>query len=233
VPIDRDQPGETSTRTVGNYLRSRLPGVIDAPMNFADVADAAMGHLLAADKGKPGERYILGGVNMSWPELIDCVAEVSGHRHPLYGDRLAGWATADSPRRAATAPTLIGSKPSGATRPPATPHCSTSPTERADACAACRLDVDGQPGRARFGERFGIAVGILDHQVDVEGHLRHFLQRRHDRHTDGDVRHEVTVHHIDVDQVGPARFSEGNRGTKRSKVRGEDRRRNLDRSCHR
>ena len=83
VPIDRDQPGETSTRTVGNYLRSRLPGVIDAPMNFADVADAAMGHLLAADKGTPGERYILGGVNMSWPELIDCVAEVSGHRHPV------------------------------------------------------------------------------------------------------------------------------------------------------
>ncbi len=54
VPIDRDQPGETSTRTVGNYLRRRLPGVIDAPMNFADVADAAQGHLLAADKGVAG-----------------------------------------------------------------------------------------------------------------------------------------------------------------------------------
>src|SRR5215207_8706773 len=83
VPIDRDQPGETSTRTVGNYLRSRLPGVIDAPMNFADVADAAMGHLLAADKGVPGDRYILGGENMSWPELIEHVADVSGHRHPV------------------------------------------------------------------------------------------------------------------------------------------------------
>jgi dihydroflavonol-4-reductase len=83
VPVDREQPGETSTRTVGNYLRSRLPGVIDAPMNFADVADAAQGHLLAADKGKAGERYILGGVNMSWPELIEHVAEVSGHRHPV------------------------------------------------------------------------------------------------------------------------------------------------------
>ncbi len=54
VPVDREQPGETSTRTVGNYLRSRLPGVIDAPMNFADVADAAQGHLLAADKGVGG-----------------------------------------------------------------------------------------------------------------------------------------------------------------------------------
>ena len=83
VPIDRDQPGETSTRTVGNYLRCRLPGVIDAPMNFADVTDAARGHLLAADKGKPGERYILGGENMSWPELIDHVADVSGMHHPV------------------------------------------------------------------------------------------------------------------------------------------------------
>jgi hypothetical protein len=83
VPIDRSQPGETSTRTVGNYLRCRLPGVIDAPMNFADVADAAEGHLLAAEKGGAGERYILGGENLSWPELIQHVADVSGHRHPV------------------------------------------------------------------------------------------------------------------------------------------------------
>jgi dihydroflavonol-4-reductase len=83
VPVDRSQPGETSTRTVGNFLRCRLPGVIDAPMNFADVADAAEGHLLAADKGTAGERYILGGENMSWPELIQHVADVSGIHHPV------------------------------------------------------------------------------------------------------------------------------------------------------
>jgi dihydroflavonol-4-reductase len=83
VPIDRDQPGETSTRTVGNYLRRRLPGVLDAPMNFADVEDAAEGHLLAADKGRPGERYILGGENLGWAELIDHVAAVSGVHHPV------------------------------------------------------------------------------------------------------------------------------------------------------
>src|SRR5215212_2507331 len=68
VPVDRSQPGETSTRTVGNYLRGRLPGVVAAHMNFADVADAAAGHVLAAEKGKPGERYILGGENSTWPE---------------------------------------------------------------------------------------------------------------------------------------------------------------------
>ena len=66
VPVDRSQPGETSTRTIGNYLRGRLPGVLDAPMNFVDVEDVAAGQLLAAEHGKPGERYILGGVNLGW-----------------------------------------------------------------------------------------------------------------------------------------------------------------------
>ncbi len=83
VPVDRSQPGETSTRTIGNYLRGRLPGVLDAPMNFVDVADVAAGELLAADHGKPGERYILGGVNLGWPQLIDRVAELSGVRYPI------------------------------------------------------------------------------------------------------------------------------------------------------
>jgi dihydroflavonol-4-reductase len=82
VPVDRSQPGETSTRTIGNYIRGRLPGVLDAPMNFVDVEDVAFGHLLAADNGKSGERYILGGVNLGWVQLIDRVAELSGVRYP-------------------------------------------------------------------------------------------------------------------------------------------------------
>jgi dihydroflavonol-4-reductase len=83
VPVNRSQPGETSTRTIGNYLRGRLPGVLDAHMNFVDMEDVADGHLLAADRGRPGERYILGGVNLGWPELIDRVADLSGVRHPI------------------------------------------------------------------------------------------------------------------------------------------------------
>jgi dihydroflavonol-4-reductase len=83
VPVDPSQPGENSTRMIGNYLRGRLPGVLNASMNFVSVDDAAQGHLLAADKGKPGERYILGGENMTWAELIDQVARVSGIHHPL------------------------------------------------------------------------------------------------------------------------------------------------------
>jgi dihydroflavonol-4-reductase len=83
VPVDHSQPGETSTRIVGNYLRGRLPAVLDAPMNFVDVEDVAAGHLLAADRGRPGERYILGGHNRAWAELIDMVADVVDEHRPL------------------------------------------------------------------------------------------------------------------------------------------------------
>ncbi len=83
VPVDSSQPGETSTRTVGGYLRGRLPAVIDAPMNFVDVEDAALGHLLAAERGTAGERYILGGHNIGWVELIDSIADIAGVHHPI------------------------------------------------------------------------------------------------------------------------------------------------------
>ena len=83
APVDRSRPNQTSTRTIGNYLRGRLPAVIDAPMNFVDVEDVAAGHVLAAEHGRPGERYILGGTNMSWPSLVDRVAELSGVRYPV------------------------------------------------------------------------------------------------------------------------------------------------------
>jgi dihydroflavonol-4-reductase len=83
VPVDRSQPGETSTRTIGNYLLGRLPAVVDGYTNVVDVEDVAAGHLLAADRGRPGERYILGGSNLAWVDLIDRVAGLSGVHHPL------------------------------------------------------------------------------------------------------------------------------------------------------
>jgi dihydroflavonol-4-reductase len=83
VPVNPSQPGETSTRTIGNYLRGRLPGVMASSMNFVDVEDVAKGHLLAADRGTPGERYILGGENLTWPQLIQRIADVSGVHFPV------------------------------------------------------------------------------------------------------------------------------------------------------
>ena len=83
VPLDRGQPGETSTRIVGNYLRGRLPAVVDGGSTFVHVADVAQGHLLAAERGRAGERYVLGGHSTTWPELMRTVARVSGVHHPL------------------------------------------------------------------------------------------------------------------------------------------------------
>jgi dihydroflavonol-4-reductase len=80
---NRGLPGETSTRIVANYLRGRLPAVVDSYTNIVDVEDVAQGHLLAAEAGRPGERYILGGENLRWSEVVDRIAKISGVRHPL------------------------------------------------------------------------------------------------------------------------------------------------------
>jgi dihydroflavonol-4-reductase len=83
VPVDASVPGETSTRMIGNYLRGRLPALVDGETNIVDVRDVAKGHLRAAERGTPGERYVLGGHDTSWVELFERVAGLSGVRHPL------------------------------------------------------------------------------------------------------------------------------------------------------
>jgi dihydroflavonol-4-reductase len=83
VPVDRTAPGETSTRLIGNYLRGRLPALVDGETNVVDVRDVAKGHIRAAERGRPGERYVLGGYDTTWVELFERVAELAGVRHPL------------------------------------------------------------------------------------------------------------------------------------------------------
>jgi dihydroflavonol-4-reductase len=83
VPVDPSEPGKTSNRIIGNYLRGRLPAVVDGETNAADVRDVAAGHLMAAERGHPGERYVLGGHDVGWVELIERVARLSGVSHPI------------------------------------------------------------------------------------------------------------------------------------------------------
>jgi dihydroflavonol-4-reductase len=83
VPVDESQAGETSARVIGNFLAGRLPAVVDGATNIVDVEDVAAGHLLAAADGAPGERYILGGYNLSWVDLVDRMAVASGVERPL------------------------------------------------------------------------------------------------------------------------------------------------------
>ena len=83
APVDRSRAGETSTRVIGNYLRGRLPAVVDGEVNLVDVRDVAAGHLAAAERGGAGERYVLGGHDSRWVELLERVGELSGVHHPL------------------------------------------------------------------------------------------------------------------------------------------------------
>jgi dihydroflavonol-4-reductase len=83
APVDRSRPGETSTRMIGNYLRGRLPAVVDGETNVVDVRDVARGHMRASEDGRPGERYVLGGHDVRWVALLERVAALSGVHHPL------------------------------------------------------------------------------------------------------------------------------------------------------
>jgi dihydroflavonol-4-reductase len=83
APLERSRRDTGSNRMIGNYLRGRLPAVVDAETNAVDVRDVARGHLRAAERGRPGERYVLGGRDVRWVELLERVAELSGVHHPL------------------------------------------------------------------------------------------------------------------------------------------------------
>lgn len=74
----RDRVPTPSGRTVLDFLNGRIRGYIDTAMNVADVDDVAAGHLLAAELGRNGRSYILGGENLSFREMLGCLSEVTG-----------------------------------------------------------------------------------------------------------------------------------------------------------
>ena len=72
-------------RIVADFLRRRMPAYVDTGLNVVDVRDVALGHLLAAEKGRPGERYILGHRNLTLKELLDILGAISGLRRRRSG----------------------------------------------------------------------------------------------------------------------------------------------------
>jgi dihydroflavonol-4-reductase len=64
------------------YCKKKLPGYLDGGVNLVDVEDVAEGHILAAEKGRVGERYILGNKNLSIKELFDLLEKVTGIPSP-------------------------------------------------------------------------------------------------------------------------------------------------------
>jgi dihydroflavonol-4-reductase len=65
-------------RIVVDFLNGRMPAYVDTGLNVVGVEDAAAGHLLAAERGRIGERYILGGRNMALKEILDALGRLTG-----------------------------------------------------------------------------------------------------------------------------------------------------------
>jgi dihydroflavonol-4-reductase len=65
------------------YLNGRLPAFVDTHISLVDIADCVQGHLLGAERGVPGRRYVLNGATLSSREALDAVAELSGVRHKV------------------------------------------------------------------------------------------------------------------------------------------------------
>jgi dihydroflavonol-4-reductase len=83
APIgDHDWKPTPTGKIVLDFLRDRLPAFIDTGLNLVDVRDVAEGHLLAAESGRIGERYILGCENLTLEEILSRLAAITGKKAP-------------------------------------------------------------------------------------------------------------------------------------------------------
>jgi len=65
-----------------DFLNGKMPGYVETGLNFVGVEECAAGHLLIAEKGKVGERYLLGGENLTLKQMLDTLAKITGLRAP-------------------------------------------------------------------------------------------------------------------------------------------------------
>jgi dihydroflavonol-4-reductase len=64
-------------KIIVDFLKGKMFGYVDTGMNLIDVRDCAEGHILAAERGRVGQRYILGGANLMLKEMFDALARVT------------------------------------------------------------------------------------------------------------------------------------------------------------
>ncbi|MDD5629705.1 MAG: NAD-dependent epimerase/dehydratase family protein [Elusimicrobia bacterium] len=81
-PWDR-KPTPTGKILV-DFLNGRMPSYIDTGLCVVHVRDVALGHLLAARQGRVGERYILGGENLTFKQILDILSELTGRPAPRF-----------------------------------------------------------------------------------------------------------------------------------------------------
>ena len=73
-----------SGRMVLDFLLGRIPTYVATGMNLVDVQDVAAGHILAMEKGRPGERYVLGNQNVTLKEILDMLQDLTGQPAPRW-----------------------------------------------------------------------------------------------------------------------------------------------------
>jgi dihydroflavonol-4-reductase len=83
TPIgERDIKPTPTGRILVDFLNRKFPAYVDTGLNLADVKEVARGHLLAMEKARPGERYILGGENLTLKQILDKLAALTGLPSP-------------------------------------------------------------------------------------------------------------------------------------------------------
>jgi dihydroflavonol-4-reductase len=78
----RDIKPTPTGRMIAEAVAGRMPAYVDTGLNIVHVDDVARGHVLALERGRIGERYILGGDNLSLADILATVARLSGRAPP-------------------------------------------------------------------------------------------------------------------------------------------------------
>src|SRR4051794_37782687 len=79
TPIgERDIKPTPTGRIIVDFLNRNFPAYVDTGLNLADVKEVARGHLLAMEKARPGQRYILGGENLTLKQILDKLSALTG-----------------------------------------------------------------------------------------------------------------------------------------------------------
>src|ERR1700683_3665242 len=83
TPVGEQDIKPTPTgRIVVDFLKKRFPAYVDTGLNLVDVTECARGHVAALERGKSGERYILGGENLTLKQILDKLAAFTGLPSP-------------------------------------------------------------------------------------------------------------------------------------------------------
>src|SRR5437899_7081079 len=83
TPVGEQDIKPTPTgRIIVDFLKKKFPAYVDTGLNLVDVTECARGHVAALEKGRSGERYILGGENLTLKQILDKLAEITGLPSP-------------------------------------------------------------------------------------------------------------------------------------------------------